>query len=261
MLCDKCKTDIYIIEDYSNGCNVCTECGLIASECIVSDQAFFDKSIDRMSHSVSKPSKFTGIRNSLHYETQDKHEMKLIIFNKKFHIIFDSLNLHESVGTNAKFMYNEIEKNNNLKGKNEEIVICALIYMSAINNKYAIDIPTLFVEEAEEEIRKMVKFIEEKIGIKEIFEEPVEELRFFDEELRTYICKFCKFANISNEMTYDIIKMIPKTEYIMRKKKIVAIALIVYTKNNDKILLKKLSKEYHVSDLAVKSAIRDIENN
>jgi len=263
MICERCNTDRFLLDDYSNGYSVCTGCGLVASEYLYSEEAFFDKSIERMSHSMTNElesqfqlstSKMKNQSNISFFSTQDPHTLKLMNFNKKFKHIFEACQLHESIAVESKHMYLDFEKNHSLKGRNMELMICAFIFMVCQKNNYAMNIK-LFGEEYITDIMKCVKFIEESNNIVQVIEEPTEV--FHDNQIESFIRKYSKIVDINRKMTQDIIKLIPKAEFIMRKKEIIAIALIVFYKNN-KSIIKILSKECCVSELAIKSALREI---
>jgi transcription initiation factor TFIIIB Brf1 subunit/transcription initiation factor TFIIB len=264
VLCDHCKTDEYLVQDIGGGCEVCTECGLVAIDYIISDEAVFDKAINTMSNSMTTEldtmfslptAKIHDTSNITFFVTQDQHKLKLMKFNSKFNELFEQLQLHESIRIDAKYMYLEFEKNHSFKGQNIEIVICAFIYMSAKKNNYAVNVKMLFDSDFETDIMNTVNVIEEKLNIvKKIVIED-----FHDKDIESFICKFSKLINLSRKMTRDVIKMIPQAEFIMRKKEIIAVALIIKYKNNNK-LIKVFSKEFCISDLAIKSALRELNN-
>ena len=114
----------------------------------------------------------------------------------------------------------------------------------------------LFGEEYITDIMKCVKFIEESNNCVELIVE--QKNAFHDNQIEAFIRKFSKILNFNRKMTQDIIKLIPKAEFIMRKKDVVAVALILFYKN-EKVILKVLSKECCISELAIKSAIRELQ--
>ena len=263
MHCKKCQTEHFLLDDYENGCTVCTNCGLIASECLLVEEAVFDKSTEHMSHSMTNhlesqfqlpTAKMAHQSNVSFFSTQDPHTLKLIHFNKRFRQIFDACQLHESIETESKFLYLDFEKKNSMKGRNMEIMICAFIYIVCQKQNYAMNIK-LFGDDYTTEIMKCVRFIEERTQVIKIVEEPPKV--FHDNQIEAFIRKYSRIVGINRKMTQDIVKMIPKAEFIMRKKEIIAIALIAYYKKN-KSFVKTLSKEFCISELAIKAALRDL---
>ena len=266
MMCEKCNTDKYILDDVSNGCCVCTECGLVATSHLCSEEAFFDKSTERMSHSVSNgldshfqldTLKMNNVNNITFFSTQDQHKLKMMNFNQKFERVFQATQLHESVGSDAKYLYIDFEKKHSFKGRNIEFVICAFIFIAAKMKNHAINV-SLFGREYETDIMKCVKFIEEKRKDVIVIKKPIECQKFHDKDIESFIRKYCKLVDINKKMTQDIIKTIHKAEFIMRKKEIIAIALIVSYKKKCKYVMKKLAKESCVSELAIKSSLREL---
>jgi transcription initiation factor TFIIIB Brf1 subunit/transcription initiation factor TFIIB len=266
MSCKHCLTDIYIIDDYSNGCVLCTNCGLVDSSFLCLDEAVFDKSTEHMSHSITSEldaqfqlstAKMKTQSNVSFFSCQDPHTLKLMNFNRRFERIFQATQLHESVSTDAKLMYLDFEKKQSLKGRNLDFMICAFIFIVCQKKDYAMNIK-LFGEEFTTDIMKCVKFIEEKNKVVNIVKE--KEKVFHDNAIESFIRKYSKIVNINRKMTQEIVKLIPKAEFVMRKKEIIAIALIIYFQKNNK-LIKLLAKECCISDLAIKSALRDLNNN
>ena len=263
MICERCNTGRYLLDDYTNGCSVCTECGMVANEHLCSEEAFFDKATERMSHSMSNEleskfqlptAKLKNQSNVSFFSSQDSHTLKLMNFNKKFKCIFEACQLHDSIETEAKYMYLDFETKHSMKRRNMDIMICAFIFIACQKKNYAMNIK-LFGEEHSTDIMKCVKFIEEISQTIKIVEEP--STVFHDDQIEAFIRKYSKIVGINRRMTQDIIKLIPKAEFIMRKKEIIAIALIAYYKKNN-FVVKTLSKECCISELAIKSALREL---
>lgn len=263
MYCQNCNTERFVLDDYTNGCSVCTNCGLIANEYLLLDEAIFDKSTDCMSHSSVNQletqfqlptAKMKHQSNVSFFSSQDPHTLKLMNFNKKFKQIFDACQLHESIETEAKLLYLEFEKKESMKGRNIDFMICAFIFIVCQKKNYAMNIK-LFGEEFTTDIMNCVKFIEESRKIINVIEAPTDV--FHDPQVEAFIRKYSRIVGINRKMTQDIVRLIPKAEFIMRKKEIIAIALIAYYKKN-KTMVKTLSKEFCVSELAIKSALREL---
>ena len=267
MICERCNTDKYLVIDNTGGCHVCTECGLVANCILISEEATFDKSTESMSHDVAAQPieslfqlptmKNKRTHDVAFFSTQDPHKLKLVKFNALFNRIFDGTCLNEVIGIEAKFMYLEFEKVRNLKGQKIELCVCAFIFLAAKKMNYAMNIK-IFDKEFETDIMKCVKFIEENTNkVINKIDDPSTSRVFQDKDIEAFVRKYSRVADITRKMTQEVVNMIYKAEFIMRSKEIIAIALLVYyTKNNR--LIKVLSKEYCVSELAVKSALREI---
>jgi len=227
------------LDDHGQGCYVCTECGLVASGLFIADEAFFDKSIESMSHTEVF-----------------ENNTKLLKFKNSFDLIFDKLGLHDCIKNYAQDLYVMFEKDHTFKGRNINLIICAFIYIAGKANNYAIN-AHIFGKEYEKDVMQNVKFIENTLKIKTEVKEP--EKTFTDKDIEAFICKYITLIPEANKkMKFDIIKLIPLTEFVMRKKEVTAIALIIYYKK-DKRLLKTLSQGSGISELAIKSALRDID--
>lgn len=263
MSCSRCNTSTYLLDDFTNGCIVCTNCGNVVNNVLCIDEAFYDKAADCMSHSLTNEldskfqlstAKLKSQSNVSFFSHQDAHTLKLVHFKKRFDCIFQATQLHESISTEARLMYLDFESKYSLKGRNLDIVICAFIFMACQKKQYAMNIK-IFGEEFITDIMKCVKFIEESTNVIKIVEAP--STVFHDDQIEAFIRKYAKFVNINRKFTQEIVKLIPKAEFIMRKKEIIAVALIAYYKK-DKTIVKALSKECCISELAIKTALREI---
>jgi transcription initiation factor TFIIB len=263
MLCEQCKVPTHIIDDPSNGCYVCTECGLVVSEVYTEDESWFDKSLGQMSHESKSPfqiatQKFRGTSYTTFFSTQDNHQIKLVHFNKRFQLIAQSFSdMSESVLEGARTLYLSIEGKTSMKGRNLDYIICALIIISAKQHSRVID-TSVFDKEHETEIIKSIAFTEEALGVKQVICNP-EETVFADAEIESHIVQFCShYPQIGRRARRDIIKLIPKTEFIMRKKNAVAAALIIHHLR-DRSMIKDLSMRFSLSDTTIRSALKDLK--
>jgi len=263
MSCQRCNTNIYLLDDFTNGCSVCSNCGNVVNNSLCLDEATYDKSTECMSHSMTNhlesqfqlpTAKMKHQSNVSFFSSQDPHTLKLMNFNKKFKQIFNACQLHESIETEAKLLYLDFEKKESMKGRNMDFMVCAFIYIVCQKKNYAMNIK-LFGEEFITDIMSCVKFIEESSNIVHVIEAPSDV--FHDAQIEAFIRKYSIIIGINRRMIQEIVKLIPKAEFIMRKKEIIAIALIAYYKKN-KPIIKTLSKEFCVSELAIKSALREI---
>lgn len=258
MNCERCLTHKYLREDELNGYTVCTNCGLVLNEHMISDEATWDKSNECMSHSFcdefSLPTqKVKGKSYLSFFTTQDPHTLKLMAFNKKFNRMFEYLEINESLREEARNKYLECERKMTFKGRNMEYVIGAFIYIAAKKTNFPIDVKTLGDEI---EVMKCVKFIEQG-GDQVNIEKPKEV--YEDKDIVAYIRKYGGCVGLNRKVVQDIIKLIPKAQYLMRKKEVIAASLIIYHLN-DKCLLSKLVKTSGISPNAIKSTLQELSN-
>ena len=189
MICQKCKTDRFLLDDVTNGCIVCTECGLIAIEQLLSDEPYFDKDTEQMSHSITSKfqlssKKFKNQSFVSFFSTQDSHTLKLMHFHKRFEYIFNCMKIHESLGADAKMLYLDFENHHSLKGHNLDYMICGFIYIACKKKSCPINIKD-FGEEYSKYILKSINFIENTFKEVKLIEKPKE--TFHDKEIESFM--------------------------------------------------------------------------
>lgn len=263
MICERCNVATFIVDDPSNGCHVCTECGLVVSGIYTEDEAWFDKNTEHMSHEYTNPfqlamQKSHNVSYKMFFCMQDTHQMKLVNFHKRFQEVSHSFqDLPESIFEDAKTLYLSIEGKTNMKGRNLDLIICALIFVSAKKNRMAIN-TCIFGREYEYEIIKNIQFVEDALHIKHDISNP-EETTYYDKEIESYIVQYCThFPEIKRRTRCDILKLIPKTECIMRKKNAIAAALIVYHLG-DTSIIKALAQKFTLSDATIRAVLNDLK--
>lgn len=263
MICERCQVQTHIIDDPANGCYVCTECGLVTSDQYMEDDAWFDKGSERISHEECTPfqiptHKPKSVSNKMFFSMQDPHQIKLVHFNKRFNAIAEHFpDFPDVILNEAKCMYLSLEKNTSLKGRNLDYIICAFIYLSAQRNNRALEL-NIFGKEYVNEILKSVQFVQEKLNITSMVLDPDSGV-YQDKEIESYIFQFCNgFPELNRRIRCDILKLIPKTQYIMRKKSAIAAGLIVYHLS-DMSLIKTLSSRHCLSDTTIRAVIKDLK--
>ena len=175
-------------------------------------------------------------------------------FNKRVEEIFAAIKLDETVADEVKLMYLEFEKENSLKGHNLSFIIAAFIVIVCKKRNYAMSI-NIFGNENSKYILKSVNFVEEKMGYGEKIEEP--SAVFHDKQIESFIRKYGKSIKLNMKTIQDIIQLIPKAKFIYRTKECIAIALICFYKK-DKLITKTLAKDFCISELSIKSALREL---
>lgn len=261
MSCERCLVSTYIVADPQNGGYVCTECGLVASGQYMEDYVCFDHSTGRASHEYISPfqlnaQKDSRISNSMFYSMQDPHQMKLVNFNTRFTAIADEIfsDFPDALLDHAKSLYLLIEDHTSMKGRNLDLIICSLIYISAKSHNRAMNL-NMLGRGNEKDLLKCVRFLEEALNVKHC----VSNSEYSDREIESYIMQYCEtFHDMPRRTRCDIIKLIPKTEFIMRKKNSIAAALIIYHMK-DNSLIKTLSTRFCLSDTTIRSVLRELK--
>lgn len=238
MNCENCKTDIFIIHDTVNGTYVCRECGLVVSEFSIVDEATFDKATNNWTHELPEFI-LSGCYGIGEY------------FHKKLQELLPPLQLPDCIEHDVMLFHDEFLKKYSMQGRSTENMIYAYIVIASKNRKSIIN----FVVNAD--IMECIKFLN-STGI---LPQSPEENPMIDEntdpQMEGHIKRFTYALNMKKEDISAIIKMIPMTKLVMRKKEIIAIGLIViYTKKNK--LVKELSKKYGLTESSIKAAMKDI---
>ena len=260
MDCSHCNTSSYVRDDPANGCCVCTNCGLIVVATYFNEGPTYDKATESFSNSVVDDmfslncAKFKRQSNVSFFSQQDSRQLKRMKFSSRFNSLFRSLQLHDSLKTKSLDMYLNFEKNHTFKGRNLDHIIPAFIYIVAKDINYSLDIH-IFGKHLQHDIMKSVNFILDTLHILQPIIHPSSS--FTDNDIESYILSFSKLVGINRKISWQIIKTIHLVEFIMRKKEILAIALIIHF-FNDFNLLKPLSKATGFNSAAIKSAILDI---
>ena len=258
MNCENCETERYIYEDQENGCLVCTNCGLVANGVLISDEAVWDKSTESMTNSYcdkfSLPmQKMKGMSYTSYFINQDQHTLKLMNFNKKLNEIFNRFKINESLRTDVQNLYVDCESKVSFKGRNMEVIICSFVYIVAKRRNYPIDV-RVFGNESE--VMKSVKFIKEDIYKENELIEEVGEV-YYDADIEAYNRKYANCLQIERKVIQSILKLIPKAQYLMRKKEIIAASLIVVYYNDNK-MISKIANEMKLAAGAIKSTIEEL---
>lgn len=261
MNCEKCQTDRYIYDDEVNGCTVCTNCGLIANGLLICEESTWDKSMDCMTHSLcdkfSLPmQKMKGVSYRSFFINQDPYTLKLMNFNKKLNIIFNSLNINESIREDVKNMYIECESKISFKGRNMDVIICSFIYIVAKKKNFPIDVK-IFGNDSE--VMRNVKFLKENMNESVEVVKPNEEL-YYDADIEAYIRRYANILQIERTVIQSILKHIHKAQYLMRKKEIIAASIIVLYYDDPKMIL-RIAKIAQLAPGAIKSTIEELKVN
>ena len=261
--CTQCNTSLFIIDDRENGCYVCTNCGMVPVTTYFDENPSFDQSIQAYSHSVVNDqfslncAKLKRQSNISFFSQQDSQQLKRMKFSSRFNSIFNNLQLHDSLKTSSLAMYLDFEKQHTFKGRNLDHIIPAFIYIAAKNINYSIDV-FIFGQHLQHDIMKSVTFISDTLHLHQSVQKP-SILPFSDKDIEAFILSYSKLVNINRKISWKIIKNIHLVEFIMRKKEVLAIALIVHFMNN-KLLIKQLSSLTGFSINSIHLALQNINN-
>jgi len=260
MYCSHCKTSQFVRDDPTNGCYVCTSCGLVVVSTYFDESPTFDKANDSFSNSVvSDPfslncTKLKRQSNISFFSQQDPNQLKRMKFSGRFNSIFNSFQLHDSLKTKSLAMYLDFEKYHNFKGRNLNHIVPAFIYIASKDIHYSLDV-LIFGQHLQHDIMKSVTFIQDTLLLHKPVQPPND--IFTDSDIESFILSYSKFINVNRSISWQIIKSIHLVQFIMRKKEILAIALIVHF-FNDTNLIKPLSSATGFNINAIKAALQDL---
>ncbi|PVU87658.1 hypothetical protein BB559_004445 [Furculomyces boomerangus] len=156
MVCPDCKQKIpNIIEEFASGDLVCGDCGLVLGDRIIDTRSewrtFANDEGDDPSRvgNAANPfldgaqldtliarggdggSGFARDLNKIHSKnTAQKHERNLILAYKDILSMCDAIDLPKSIGDVAKQLYKEVEDKKLLRGKSNESIIAACIFIA-----------------------------------------------------------------------------------------------------------------------------------
>ena len=255
MICQQCNVVDYMVEDTINGSYVCTNCGEMLKEQMMSDEAMYDKATDDWSHSTCNSLKPMG--GMYGYMSQDNNAQQEDNFRRILSQIVDYHHhqFPQSFEHDIIIYYKEFKKKYSMQGRSLENMIYAFIVIT--HQKYNVPLQIIITPD----ITKCLKFIEQNFTFpKESIINPVLE-GFYDADIEANIRKYKRTAELTKNNIKEINALIQSTEFIMRSKEIIALGLIVvYKKSNDRHWMKLLAKEACVSELAIKSAVKDIKS-
>ena len=177
-------------------------------------------------------------------------------FSGRFNSIFNRFQLHESLKTKSLAMYLDFEKLHNFKGRNLDHIVPAFIYIASKDINYSLDIH-IFGKHLQHDIMKSVTFIQDTLLLHKPIQLP--NYIFTDSDIESFILSFSKLIHIDRKISWQIIKSVHLVQFIMRKKEILAIALIVHFFNNLD-LIKPLSTATGFNINAIKAALRDFHH-
>lgn len=263
MSCSHCQTSQFVRDDSENGCCVCTNCGLVCISTYFDERPSFDKASDTFNFPVtSDPFSLNCVKlksqsNIAFFSQQDSQQLKRMKFNSRFNSIFTNLQLHDSLKSKSLALYLDFEKQHNFKGRNLDHVIPAFIYIAAKHLNYSLDVH-IFGKHLQHDIMKSVNFISDSLHIHPHIVKPSSS--FIDHDIESYIISFSSLINIDRTISWQIVKSIHLVQFIMRKKEVLAIALIVHFLN-DLTLIKSLSTLTGFNTNAIKAALVDIQNS
>ena len=278
-MCYECKSDL-IVEDQSNGCVLCQNCGQVIDVIIdnSSDWKHLNENVDIYNHSnVLFPQSSIGttisggrgtIMKMIHnWQKMPYKERSLSIELKKIGNICAQTNMFKSVEDDAKLlckMVNECKKNNKYvitRGKNRISTSAACLYFACLKRN---------VSRAPKEIAKLydIKLSELNTGIKNVRKlintdeiinhnmcSPIHFIKRFCNNLNILTCNVEKIINVTN----NVEKLNIVTEHNPYSIAAACILLVSDIYNFNNITRKKIATEFNISGIIINRTYKKIE--
>jgi transcription initiation factor TFIIB len=149
-ICEGCQAENTIILDYENGEKVCSKCGMVKEDIIISNKykkrTFQDDEGDNQIQRVSQPTK-PGNEQGTNLIIRENGETRYIRGYSKYGKIERNFwkieNLLSSVGISkntiedVKILYDKVNKNMNMQGRNINHIIIGIYYYAIRKQKQA----------------------------------------------------------------------------------------------------------------------------
>jgi transcription initiation factor TFIIB len=149
-ICEGCQAENTIILDYENGEKVCSACGMVKEDIIISNEyekrTFQDDEGDNQIQRVSQPTK-PGNEQGTNLIIRENGETRYIRGSSKYGKIEKNFwkieNLLSSVGISkntiedVKILYGKVNKNMNMQGRNINHIIIGIYYYAIRKQKQA----------------------------------------------------------------------------------------------------------------------------
>ena len=235
-ICSNCQNKDSIIDDYESGETVCTCCGNILGEHLISDEyeeRFFEgeeNEVQRIglpekSETINDPNVTLVIRSKgekriyKEYSKKDKiskNSLKIEKFCSKVDII-------PAIVSQIKYLYKKLAPRQNMQGRNFNHIIIALYYhaLRQLNQAKSMkEVSKMFYNVTERQIKKVYKKI--KLDIPDKIDDDNKEQE--DDKLyeveKNYIGEYCAANQINSEaklLAWEIVKNIKNNDILEGK--------------------------------------------
>ena len=178
-LCEYCKKEDCLLEDYENGRIVCTSCGTVCQEHIIADE-YEKRTFESDNHEIKRvgppsrpeeefePGNYLLIRKNGYTEKRMTYSNQTKI-NKncyKIYKLLSSADVKDNLIDVTKELYRKLAKNKNMQGRNINHIIIALYYYACRKENMAKsfkDVVKMFPFITERQLKKSFKWIEGEI--------------------------------------------------------------------------------------------------
>ena len=178
-LCEYCKKEDCLLEDYENGRIVCTSCGTVCQEHIIADE-YEKRTFESDNHEIKRvgppsrpeeefePGNYLLIRKNGYTEKRMTYSNQTKI-NKncyKIYKLLSSADVRDNLIDVTKELYRKLAKNKNMQGRNINHIIIALYYYACRKENMAKsfkDVVKMFPFITERQLKRSFKWIEGEI--------------------------------------------------------------------------------------------------
>ena len=178
-LCEYCKKEDYLLEDYVNGRIVCTFCGTVCQEHIIADE-YEKRTFESDDHEIkrvglpSRPEQEFEPENYLLIRKDGYTQKRMMYTNKskinkncyKIYKLLSSKDVKENLIHITQELYKKLAKTKNMQGRNLNHIIIALYYYACRKENMAKsfkDVVKMFPFITERQLKRSFKWIEGEI--------------------------------------------------------------------------------------------------
>lgn len=178
-LCEYCKKEDYLMEDYVKGIIVCTFCGTVCQEHIIADE-YEKRTFESDDHEIkrvglpSRPEQEFEPKNYLLIRKDGYTQKRMMYTNKskinkncyKIYKLLSSKDVKENLIHITQELYKKLAKTKNMQGRNLNHIIIALYYYACRKENMAKsfkDVVKMFPFITERQLKRSFKWIEGEI--------------------------------------------------------------------------------------------------
>ena len=178
-LCEYCKKEDCLLEDYQNGRIVCTYCGTVCQEHIIADE-YEKRTFESDNHEIkrvgppSRPEEELEPGNYLLIRKDGFTQKRMMYSNQtkinkncyKIYKLLSSADVRDNLIDITKELYRKLAKNKNMQGRNINHIIIALYYYACRKENMAKsfkDVVKMFPSITERQLKKSFNWVKREI--------------------------------------------------------------------------------------------------
>ena len=178
-LCEYCKKEDYLMEDYVKGIIVCTFCGTVCQEHIIADE-YEKRTFESDDHEIkrvglpSRPEQEFEPENYLLIRKDGYTQKRMMYTNKskinkncyKIYKLLSSKDVKENLIHITQELYKKLAKTKNMQGRNLNHIIIALYYYACRKENMAKsfkDVVKMFPSITERQLKKSFNWVKREI--------------------------------------------------------------------------------------------------